>query len=53
MISLTSILAACPVCAAGADASTGVAIWPLLLIAPFAIAGAAAIAVIAIRRRAR
>jgi hypothetical protein len=51
--SLITALAACPVCAANAEASGATAIWPLMLIAPFAVAAIAGIAVSLIWRRSR
>ena len=48
---LTSIIAGCPVCAAGAEATaSSSAVWPLMLIAPFAIAAVAGLAVFFIWR---
>ena len=50
---LTSIIAACPVCAAGNEAarSSGPT-WALLLLAPFAIAAITGLVVYLISRRA-
>lgn len=54
MIALTTAIAACPVCAAGAGSGGGAtSIWPLLLVAPFAVAAAAGLALWWMRRRAR
>lgn len=53
MMTLTTLIAACPVCAAGARADSASSIWPLMLIAPFAIAAIAGLALWWLRRRAR
>jgi hypothetical protein len=51
-VNLTSIIAACPVCAAGSDAAASAGpVWALLLVAPFAVAAIAGISVYAIWRR--
>lgn len=51
-MTITSIIAACPVCAAGNDAAASASpVWALLLVAPFAVAAIAGVSVYVMWKR--